>query len=82
MLFSHGWGRILTVMSPQGTSAIIESVQPGDGIRLVCREGALPQFHEIGADALERLVQDYEITVLNRDEWQRRKEELGPAIYE
>lgn len=81
MLFSHGWARILTVMSPQGTSAVVAVVKPGDGMRLEARKGHLPQFHEIREGALDRLIEGYGITVLDKPEWDAHKAELGESIY-
>jgi hypothetical protein len=81
MLFSHGWARILTVMSPKGASAVVDMVESGDGIRMMYRVGGLPQFHEIHAGSLERLIALYGIRLVDKPEWDALKREFGETIY-
>lgn len=80
--FTHGWARILTVMSPQGASAVTTAV-PGnnDVILLQSGEGQLPRYREKREGALERLAIAHAITILTRPEWGARKAELGESIY-
>lgn len=79
--FSHGWARILTVMSPEGVGAIITTVKPGDGIHLQAGNGKLPQYHERREGALNRLAEEFGIVILTKAEWDSKKSELGDAIY-
>lgn len=79
--FSHGWARILTVMSPRGIGAILATVQPGYGLRLEAGEGRLPRFHEIREGELDRLIEDYGIVILNKQEWDARKRQFSDTIY-
>ena len=74
---THGWGRLLTLMSPEGTPALLGHVEPGDDIIVERREGGLPQFHAQRSGALERLVERFGVTVLGRDEWEAKKIEFG-----
>lgn len=79
--FSHGWARILTIMSPQGASATIAAVKPGDGTHLQAGNGRLPQYHERREGALDRLTEEFGIAILTKAEWDSKKSELGNAIY-
>ncbi|MDH5557362.1 MAG: hypothetical protein OEZ03_08425 [Alphaproteobacteria bacterium] len=79
--FSHGWARILTVMSPQGIAATIATIQPGEGTRLQADEGTLPQYHERREGALDKLAAEHGIAVLTKPEWDARKQQFGDAIY-
>jgi hypothetical protein len=81
MVFSHGWSRILTVMSRQGASATLATVKEIDGVTLNAREGQLPQFRERRDGALQELIDKYGIVILDKAEWDRRKSELGETIY-
>ena len=74
---THGWGRLLTLMSPEGTSAVLGHVEPGDDIIVEPRDGGPPQFHAQRSGALERLVERFGVIVLERDEWEAKKAELG-----
>ena len=80
-VFTHGWGRVLTVMSPSGTTAVLDSVRVDDGVDVKAGEGRLTQFHEKRAGALDRVVAANSITVLTKADWDARKAELGSAIY-
>ncbi len=78
---THGGGYLLTLMSPEGASAVLRHVTPGADLSVHALNDALPQYHARRAGALERLVEAYGITVLSRDEWVDKKVELGDAIY-
>ena len=80
-VFTHGWGRVLTVMSPAGAAAVLESVRVDDGVDVKAGEGRLAQFHEKRAGALDRVVETNSIRILNKAEWDARKAALGHAIY-
>jgi len=78
---THGWGRLLTVMSPEGASAVLAHIEAGPDIHVVAEPGRLPQFHQIRDGALEALVARYGIVLLNPRAWARTRQELGDAIY-
>lgn len=79
--FTHGWGRVLTVMSPRGTAAVLEAVRAGADVSVTARNGQLTQFREKRAGALDRLAESNNIEVLSKGEWDARKVEFGAAIY-
>ena len=76
---THGGGYLLTLMSPDGASAILRHVAPGRDLTIHTAKGALPQYHAGRSGALERLVEAYGIAVLTRDEWLEKKAELGES---
>lgn len=78
---THGWGVLLTLMSPAGATAIARSIDPGPDIVLHMAEGRLPQYHQRRAGALDRLIEAYGIIVLDNAAWNAKKAELGDAIY-
>ena len=80
-VFTHGWGRVLTVMSPAGAAGVLRTVRVDDGIAVKAAAGELPQFHEKRAGALERFATANGIEVLDKAEWDARKAELGDVIY-
>ena len=77
----HGWDKLLTVMSPQGTSAALEKVITGDDIVTETGEGKLTQYYERGKGALDRMIEENGIIVLDRAAWNAKKAELGEAIW-
>ena len=79
--FTHGWGRLLTVMSPQGAGATVRTVGDSDGVSLQTAEGKLPQYHERREGALDRLIKKHDIVILSKPEWDRKKAALGETIY-
>ncbi len=80
--FTHGWGRVLTVMSPAGSSAVLRAIVPGEDTVLHVADGRLPQFHEKRAGGLERLIATYGITVLSSEDWTARKAEIGKNLHD
>ena len=56
--FTHGWGRLLTVMSPAGAAAL-EQIVTGDHIEVSAGDGKLTQYHEKRQGALARMVRLY-----------------------
>ncbi|MFQ5785052.1 MAG: hypothetical protein ACE5H8_09540 [Alphaproteobacteria bacterium] len=79
--FTHGWGTLLTVMSPEGGSAARAAIEPGDDVTVVAGEGRLTQFYEKRAGALARLVAANGIVVLSKAEWDIKKAAFGDAIW-
>jgi hypothetical protein len=78
---THGWGRLLTVMSPEGTAAVGAAVAAGDGIETKAADGRLIQYHEIKAGALQRLIATHGIVVLSKADWDAKKQELGDRVW-
>lgn len=79
--FTHGWQYVLTIMSPDGAGAAGEYLVTGDDIGVEARPGHLTRYYEKREGAFDRLVARYQIEVLERDDWDRKKTELGTAIY-
>jgi len=79
--FTHGWAKILTVMSPQGATATINAIGDRAGVVSQTAEGKLPRFHEQREGALDRLIEEHGVVILTRNEWDARKEELGETIF-
>jgi hypothetical protein len=80
-VFTHGWGRVLTVMSPAGATAVLKSVRVDDDVDVKAGKGRLTQFHEKRAGALDRVAAANGIRIVTKSEWDARKAQLGDAIY-
>ncbi len=78
--FTHGWGRLVTVMSAHGASAVRAHIDAGDDVAVVAGEGGLTRYHGRRAGALDRLIAQYGIVVLSNHAWEAKKAELGDAI--
>ena len=78
--FTHGWARIMTIMSPEGSARALAALgQPAD-VTVQAGEGeALPRLFEKRGGALQRLVEAHGIEVLERPEWEARKREILAA---
>jgi len=79
-VFTHGWGRVLTVMSPAGPVAVLKAVQVDDDVEVKSAKGQLTQFHEKRAGALDRIAAANGVRILTRAEWDARKAALGDSI--
>ncbi len=77
---THGWGRLVTVMGPDGAAAVRDHIDPGGDVAVVAGEGGLTQYHGRRAGALDRLIARYGIVLLDNDAWEAKKAELGDAI--
>ena len=78
--FTHGWARLLTVMSPEGAAAVRAQVAAGEGIEVKGGEEGPVQYYEKRRGALAELVERHGIVVLEKLEWDEKKRELGEAI--
>jgi ABC-type hemin transport system substrate-binding protein len=78
---THGAGRVLTVMSAAGTAAVFGSITVDDDVITHAGSGRLTQYQEKRAGALDRLIQKHDIVVLSKDDWDKKKMELGNAIW-
>ena len=79
--FTHGWGRLLTVMSPEGRVAALERIAATDGVEVAAGEGRLTQYHEKRRGGLAEMVTANGIVVLDKATWDARKQELGARIW-
>ena len=77
---THGAGRVLTVMGTAGTAAVLDSIIADDDVITHAGAGRLTQYQEKRAGALDRLIRKHEIIVLSKEDWDRKKMELGDAI--
>ncbi len=77
---THGWARVLTLMSAAGDSAVRARVAPGDGVEVDHGAGRLTQYHERRNGALDRIVERHDVVVLDNAAWNAKKRELGAAI--
>ena len=78
---THGAGRVLTVMSAEGMAAVLDSITTDDDVITHAGTGRLTQYQEKRASALDRLIRKYDIVVLSKEDWDRKKMELGDAIW-
>ena len=78
---THDWGRLLTVMSPQGATAALDAIAVDENVKMSAGTGKLTQYHERRDGALARLVESHGIVVLNHRDWAAKKAELGEQIW-
>jgi hypothetical protein len=79
--FTHGWGRVLTVMSPEGAAAVARHIVAGEDVETKTADGRLSQYFEKRRGALAGLVEANGIVVLSKAEWDARKRDLGDGIW-
>ena len=78
---THGAGRVLTVISAAGTAAVLDSITADDDVITHAGAGRLTQYQEKRASGLDRLIRKHDIVVLSKEDWDRKKMELGNAIW-
>ena len=78
---THGAARVLTVMSPEGARAAREHMTHTDDLIITAGDGRLTQYLEKRGGALQRLIDNYDVKVLSKTEWDRRKQALGEDIW-
>lgn len=74
--FTHGWARVLTVMSPEGAEAAWRTVVPDDDVIVYGDRTALPQYHEKRDGALQRMIERHGIEIVEKPEWDALKAAL------
>ena len=79
--FTHGWARILTVMSPQGASTVLRAVPGNEDVIVQSGDDQLPRYQEKRDGALLSLVNAHGIEILTKTEWDAQKAKLGEKIY-
>lgn len=77
--FTHGWARVLTIMSPEGSARALAALGEPADIAVQADEGALPRLYEKRGGALQRLVEAHGIELLERPAWEARKREMEGA---
>ena len=77
--FTHGWARVMTIMSPEGSERALALLGEPEDIAIQVGEGALPRLYEKRGGALQRLVEAHGIEVLERPQWEARKREIEAA---
>jgi len=78
---THGAARVLTVMSPEGAPAALLHMSHTDDLIVNAGDGRLTQYLEKRGGALQRLIDSYDVEVLSKTEWDRRKQALGDDIW-
>lgn len=78
---THGWGKILTVMSPAGATAALAAVEAGEDVAIQAGAGRLTYYQERRPGGLERLISAHGIVVLSKPEWDAKKSQFGEAIF-
>ena len=78
---THGAARVLTVMSPAGASAARAHMRETEDLVVNAADGRLTWYLEQRSGALDRLVEAYAIEVLDKTDWDERKQALGEVIW-
>jgi hypothetical protein len=80
--WSHGGARVITLMSPDGASAVIDRLSGETGTTLLFAGPAqLPHYHVQQDGTLERLIDAHGIIILDFVAWTAKKVELGAVIW-
>jgi hypothetical protein len=79
--YTHGWNKLVTVMSPEGDSVVRAAITTAaDDFWVVTGEGLLTQYHAKRRGVLQRLIADHHIIIINKPAWDTKKTELGDAV--
>ena len=79
---SHGGARLMTVMSPEGRQAVLNTIELDPAtVHVVAYATGLPQYHEMVGGGLADLIARYDIDVLDFAGWTAKKTELGSSVY-
>jgi hypothetical protein len=77
---THASARVLTVMSPAGARAALAHMRSTPDLIVNAGDGRLTQYLEKRDGAIGRLIEEYEVEVLTKPEWDRRKQALADEI--
>ncbi len=84
--FTHNGGRTLTVMSPEGAGAALAAIGAaigaGAGVATQAGPGQLTYYLEKRRGALQALIAAQGIVVLDKPDWDAKKTELGPKVFD
>jgi hypothetical protein len=78
---THGAAHVLTVMSPDGARAALDHMTRTEDLIVNSGEGRLTQYLEKRDGALQRLIDTYDVEVLTKTQWDRRKRTLSDRIW-
>ena len=73
MGFTHGWAKVLTVTAAGGGAEALARLGRPEGVEVLAGDGALPRLLEKRSGALQRLIAERGIVVLDRAQWAARK---------
>ena len=76
---THGWGRLINVMSPDGADAVLTHIETGKAFMVIATSGTPLQFHQAKGGSIDGLIARYGVIELDLPAWERKKAELGPA---
>ena len=77
---THGWGKVLTVMSPAGRTAALAAVDAGDDVIVQAGADRLTVYQQRRAGGLDRMIRENAIAMLTKAEWDAKKAELGAGV--
>jgi hypothetical protein len=77
---THGWAKVLTVMSPLGITAARAAVTAGEDVIVEASPGHLTRYYEKRDGALQRLAEVNGIEILDKADWDAKKAECGDRI--
>ena len=66
----------MTVLSPEGNDAAFNFIDAGPDFIVKGGDGRLPQYQEKRGEALAELVERYDIQILDKEAWDRKKAEI------
>jgi hypothetical protein len=79
--YTHGWNKLVTVMSPEGDSVVRAAIATAaEDFWVVTGDGLLTQYHAKRRDVLERLIAEHHIIIVDKPAWDAKKAELGDVI--
>jgi aspartate carbamoyltransferase catalytic subunit len=78
---THGAAHVLTVMSPDGARAALDHMTRTEDLIINAGDGRLTQYLEQRDGALQRLIDTYDVEVLSKAQWDRRKQALAGDIW-
>ncbi|MBT5433623.1 MAG: hypothetical protein P8Q36_08715 [Alphaproteobacteria bacterium] len=76
---THGWGRLLHVVSPAGAQAVLDHIEAGEAFMVIATPGVPVQYHQAKGGTVDVLIARYGIVELDLAGWERKKAELGVA---
>lgn len=77
---THGAAQVLTVMCPDGARAALDHMTRTEDLIVNAGPGRLTHYLEKRDGALGRLIDIYDVEVLSKAQWDRRKRALGGDI--
>ena len=79
--YTHGWNKLVTVMSPEGDRVVRTAITTAvEDFWVVTGDGLLSQYHAKRRGVLEKLIADHDIIIIDKPAWDDKKAELGDVI--